>query len=140
MTWISVRPALAVCLVVCAAFAFPACQHEEVSAEAGRALYRQNGCGSCHGASGRGDGPISHTLDPQPTDLTQPAAFKRGTAEVAIAETLAAGIPAPGSMPGMDDSIAHHHSQGMPPYPHLSMGERRSLARYINALEQGSTR
>ncbi|MGE0394437.1 MAG: c-type cytochrome [Vicinamibacterales bacterium] len=139
MSWTDVRPAMTACLLG-AALAASACQREEVSAEAGRSLYRQNGCGSCHGASGRGDGPISQTLDPRPTDLTQPATFKRGNGEVAIADTLASGIPAPGSMPGIDDTIAHHHSQGMPPYPHLSMGERRSLARYINSLEHGSTR
>ncbi len=106
-----------------------------VSSDAGRALYRQNGCGSCHGAAGRGDGPISHTLDPRPTDLTQAAIFKRGADEMAIADVLAMGIPADASAFGFDDHAGHHHSQGMPPYGHLSTAERRSLARFIQSLQ-----
>lgn len=116
-----------------------ACSMRPGSAEAGRSLYRQNGCGSCHGGTGRADGPVSQALDPRPADLTMPAAFKRGAGEDDIAQTLAVGIPAPDSIPGMEGT-AHHHSQGMPPYGHLTLAERRSLARYILTLQQEHTR
>lgn len=33
-------------------------------------MYRQY-CGACHGLEGKGDGPVSGFLRPQPTDLTQ---------------------------------------------------------------------
>lgn len=35
----------------------------------GRRLFAAN-CASCHGADGRGDGPLAKTLNPPPTDLT----------------------------------------------------------------------
>jgi mono/diheme cytochrome c family protein len=35
---------------------------------AGQYLYEQH-CASCHGPAGLGDGPISASLDPAPTDL-----------------------------------------------------------------------
>jgi len=36
----------------------------------GEALYRRY-CASCHGLTGRGDGPVARTLSPPPADLTQ---------------------------------------------------------------------
>lgn len=36
---------------------------------AGKTLF-ENTCASCHGASGRGDGPAAKGLDPAPADLT----------------------------------------------------------------------
>ena len=40
------------------------------SIPSGEALYRRN-CASCHGVSGRGDGPAAPSLTVRPTDLTQ---------------------------------------------------------------------
>ena len=37
--------------------------------EAGKALYDMN-CSSCHGMTGKGDGPISATLNPKPRDFS----------------------------------------------------------------------
>jgi mono/diheme cytochrome c family protein len=39
------------------------------SIAAGKALYQQN-CLPCHGATGRGDGPVGLTLNPRPADLS----------------------------------------------------------------------
>jgi mono/diheme cytochrome c family protein len=36
---------------------------------AGEVLYRRY-CASCHGADGRGNGPVASALSPRPTDLT----------------------------------------------------------------------
>lgn len=44
----------------------------------GRALY-EDFCLSCHGASGRGDGPAAAGLDHPPADLTRIAARNGGT-------------------------------------------------------------
>ncbi len=44
----------------------------------GAALYAEN-CVQCHGASGQGDGPLATTLDPKPTDFTDPARYRERT-------------------------------------------------------------
>lgn len=99
-------------------------------------LYAENGCGSCHGASGSGDGPVAPTLDPKPTDLHRASTFKTRFDETAMAQMLAVGI----ASHNHSADIAHdaHHNQGMPPFPHLSDSERRSLALYVMSLNADS--
>ena len=89
----------------------------------GRTLYRANGCITCHGPDGHGDGPIAATLAPRPRDFRDRAAFKQGNNESAIASTLAHGIRKGGAMPV---------------FPHLSERERRSLAAFVRALQTPS--
>jgi copper(I)-binding protein len=91
----------------------------EPSIGEGVRLYRSNGCASCHGAEGHGDGPVGRALVPSPRDFRQEAAFKAGTDTESIALTLAVGVPEGGSMPL---------------YAHLTNHERRSLARYVISL------
>jgi len=43
------------------------------AAAAGKTIYTEN-CASCHGDSGKGDGPAGEALDPKPADLTEVAA------------------------------------------------------------------
>ena len=85
----------------------------------GAQLYRANGCASCHGPEGRGDGPVGHTLVPPPRDFRLPTSFKSGTDVGSIARTLAIGMPAGGSMPL---------------FAHLTNHERRALALYLVSL------
>ncbi|MEN8167668.1 MAG: c-type cytochrome, partial [Pseudomonadota bacterium] len=41
-------------------------------AAAGKAIYDGKGaCGSCHGLTGRGDGPAAAALDPKPRSFTE---------------------------------------------------------------------
>jgi copper(I)-binding protein/cytochrome c551/c552 len=89
------------------------------SAEAGRALYRANGCASCHGPNGWGDGTVGRTLTPPPRDFRDADAFKNGTDVASIAQTIATGLMAGGAMPR---------------YPHLTTPERESLALYVISL------
>ncbi len=91
--------------------------------ETGRDLYASNGCISCHGLNGYGDGPVGATLNPPPRDFRAAGAFRTGLDERAIAQTLATGIPNGGSMPR---------------YPHLSEPQRRSIALYVLSLARPS--
>lgn len=85
----------------------------------GRTVYLANGCATCHGASGRGDGPISKTLSPPPRDFRDAAAFRNGIDPASIAQTIAEGIVAGGAMPR---------------FAHLTNMERQSLALYVISL------
>ena len=91
------------------------------SIEAGRALYADNGCASCHGTLGHGDGPIAATLDLKPRDFRVRDAYKVGADTASIAWVIANGLAVGGKMP---------------PFPHLSAGERQSLALFIVSLQR----
>ncbi|MGE3957232.1 MAG: cytochrome c [Vicinamibacterales bacterium] len=92
------------------------------SAAFGRQLYADNGCASCHGTAGRGDGPVGKTLTPPPRDFKDAAAYRNGLDEEAIAATLSRGIDRNGAK--------------MPAFAHLSERERRSLALFVIYLRE----
>ncbi|MEZ5289020.1 MAG: cytochrome c [Vicinamibacterales bacterium] len=115
------------------------CAREPVPTVAdGQLLYADNGCASCHGAAGRGDGPIAATsrrLPPisRPTARSSPASTStpsRPRLPTASRSTSRSRSNAAEAHP--------HHSQGMPPFPHLSELERRSLALYVMSLRPES--
>lgn len=117
--------------IVLCALTLGGCSHPP-SARQGLVLYRENGCASCHGLSGRGDGPAAATLPAKPTDLNHPEMFKRGSGEMTIAQTLADGITgAESSIPALHHS---HHEFVMPKFDHLTEMERRSIALYVISL------
>lgn len=89
------------------------------TAAEGAKLYRANGCASCHGALGHGDGPVGRDLVPPPRDFRVAASFKGGIEPEQIARTLAIGVPGGGSMPL---------------FAHLTNHERRALALYLVTL------
>ncbi len=116
-----VRGALILVVGVLAA----ACQDNQAQqiatdAEKGRQLYAANGCGTCHGLQGAGDGPIAKTLTPPPRDFRDAAAFKNGTDPSSIANTIATGLTRDGGQ--------------MQSYFHLSDRERYLLARFVISL------
>jgi high-affinity iron transporter len=92
------------------------------SVREGRALYEANGCVSCHGLQGHGDGPVGKTLTPAPRDFRDAGAFKNGTDGAAIARTLAAGLSVNGGQ--------------MPRFSHLTEAERRSIALFVISLRE----
>jgi mono/diheme cytochrome c family protein len=106
--------------------------------EEGRMLYAENGCGSCHGAMGRGDGLIADTLDPKPTDFGDTEAFRYGFEPATIASVIANGMPADAPLPSNSAEAHPRHSQGMPPFPHLTEIERQSLALYVMVFRNES--
>ncbi len=64
-------------LLVLAAALASACVDRESHAVAGETLYLRH-CASCHGPSGKGDGPLAASLTVPPADLTQIAARNGG--------------------------------------------------------------
>ncbi len=115
------------------------CSREVVPTVAeGKMLYAENGCASCHGQTGRGDGPIAGTLDPKPTNFRDAAAFKSGVEVAALAAVIAKGIAVAASSPAVGAEVPAHHDQGMPPFGHLSDLERSSLALHVMSLRDES--
>jgi mono/diheme cytochrome c family protein len=118
------------------ALSLVACARPVPSAADGRALYLANGCASCHGPSGSGDGPIAAKLSDPPTDLRNAALFQRGWGETEIAKTLAEGVL--GAAAASDPHLHHtHHELAMPKFDHLTDMERRSIALYVISLRTG---
>ena len=133
MLWNIVLRSRAACGLGCLAALLAGCSRPVPSVAEGRSLYRANGCASCHGQSGRGDGPIAAALPATPIDLRNPSLFKRGACESAIAATLAEGVPNAG---GSALSPGHsHHELLMPRFDHLTDPERRSIALYVISLQ-----
>ena len=92
--------------------------------EEGRSLYRANGCETCHGVSGKGDGPAGTGLNPPPRNLLEPAGYRQGASEDAIVQTLFTGVP----------------NTLMQPYPHIKEEKRRLIAKYILHLQKTATK
>jgi periplasmic copper chaperone A len=92
------------------------------SLEEGRALYETNGCASCHGLSGHGDGPVARGLSPAPLDFREDGAFRNGATTSGIANTLLMGFSRGGP--------------GMPAFRNLQPVERESLALYVISLRE----
>lgn len=75
--------------VVPVVLAQPQTPTDRVRAE-GRTLYLAH-CASCHGASGRGDGPVADSLRRRPSDLTQMAKQNGGAFPSAKASRIIDG-------------------------------------------------
>jgi mono/diheme cytochrome c family protein len=82
------------------------------------ALYSQR-CASCHGDSGKGDGPAGKYLSPKPTDF---ATSLKGKSDHWISRAIKGGGPAVGEAPVM------------PAYGDLSDRQVRELVDYIKKL------
>lgn len=115
--------------VLAAAFAaasllLTACRSaERPSVEAGRVLYAENGCASCHGAEGHGDGTIAKTLDRKPRDFRATADYKIGTDTASIVWVITNGLMVGGEMP---------------PFAHLTDLEKHSLALFVVSLQHAA--
>jgi mono/diheme cytochrome c family protein len=70
----------------------------------GRALYREN-CVPCHGATGKGDGPVGLTLSPRPADLSLhavPGVHPDGR----LYEWITNGFPGSAVMPAFGERLS----------------------------------
>ena len=97
---------------------------ESVEADRGQSVYRK-ACASCHGRSGRGDGPAARALDPKPRDFTSGKYKFRST---------------PSGMPPTDDDLYRVVTSGIPRTYMFGWGEllserdRRDVVSYIKTL------
>jgi mono/diheme cytochrome c family protein len=98
------------------------------SVDEGRSLYKANGCASCHGPDGHGEGPLVAKLPSKPIDLHYSSLFKRGADEDGIVKTLKEGVAITHSAPELQQT---HHMLIMPKFDHLTETERRSIALYV---------
>jgi mono/diheme cytochrome c family protein len=83
----------------------------------GETLFKQN-CTSCHGDSGKGDGPAAGTLNPKPRNFTQPAAWTRGYHITDIFETISHGVK----------------GTGMNAFDFIQPADRMALVHYVRSL------
>ncbi len=97
----------------------------------GLTLYRANGCASCHGPDGHGDGSLAPHLPATPIDFRNVSLFKRGATQDDIAETLREGVSQVHTIPILHQT---HHELLMPKFDHLTKTERRSIALYVISL------
>jgi high-affinity iron transporter len=81
------------------------------------ALLFQQVCASCHGPSGRGDGPLAKDLDPLPTDFHDRARVVQRSL-YGLYNTITLGV----------------EGTGMASFAHLSEAERWALAFYVGGL------
>jgi len=94
----------------------------------GKQLYKDLGCGDCHGEKGKGDGPSAKDLKDQwgyaiqPTDLTA-GVFKGGHNGKEIYKRIAIGMDGT-PMPAFDDDI-------------LTGNDRWLLVQYVQSLSGG---
>jgi mono/diheme cytochrome c family protein len=98
-------------------------------AAAGKTAFNTN-CASCHGESGKGDGPVGAALQPPPRDFTK-AEFKFDTDG--------------DGKPGTDADLKNVITQGagafggsplMAPWPSLSETDVANLIAHIRSLKQ----
>ena len=83
----------------------------------GEAVFKQH-CSSCHGDTGRGDGPAAASLNPRPRDFTQAAAWKKGFHIPEIYETVSGGI----------------QGTGMAAFDFLLPADRMALVHFVRSL------
>ena len=93
------------------------------SLERGAVVFRER-CASCHGETGRGDGPKAKALEgPPPASLADPATMG-GTTLLEIFRRVAIGVPGT-AMPEFADD--------------LSVEDRWAVAAYVGAMQYGGS-
>lgn len=91
-------------------------------AKAGKAVYEAAKCASCHGDTGKGDGPQAQKLNDKPTDWTAGGGGLKGMDEQKLFDSIAKGGPAVGK------------SKAMPAARRLSDAEVWNLVAYVKSL------
>ncbi len=68
------------------------------AAVSGETLYNEKGCVTCHGAQGKGDGPVGAALKPKPRNFAD-AKWKNGTDLASVVNSISTGIAGSGMAP-----------------------------------------
>jgi mono/diheme cytochrome c family protein len=98
-------------------------------AAAGKTIYTTN-CASCHGATGKGDGPVGSALNPKPRDFSV-GSFKFDTNKNG---TPGEDADLKGVITG--GAAAYGGSPLMAPWPTLSDADVDNVIAYIRTLKQ----
>jgi len=102
---------------------------QAADAAAGKVIFETN-CMSCHGATGKGDGPVGAALDPKPRDLSM-GEFKFDTDKDGTA-----GTDADIKNVVQKGAGAYGGSMLMAPWPTLSDTDIENVTVYIRSLKQ----
>lgn len=97
-------------------------------AAAGKTAYDTN-CSSCHGVSGKGDGPVGSALQPPPRDFTS------GTFNLDTDKDGKTGTDADLAAVIKQGAMAFGGSPMMAPWPTLSDADVQNLIAYIRTLK-----
>ncbi len=116
-----------------------ACVDTRTDEATGEQLYRRY-CASCHGESGRGDGPLAASLAPPPTDLTRLASgsggkFDEASVMMAIDGRRAVAQHGPREMPVWGAVFAEKHV-GEPFALYGPTLDARALADYLRTIQR----
>ncbi len=68
------------------------------AAISGETLFNEKGCATCHGAQGKGDGPVGAALKPKPRNFAD-AKWKFGFDLATVVKTINNGSPGTGMAP-----------------------------------------
>lgn len=99
-----------------AAYPIPTAPDSAPDLSLGAVLYQEH-CASCHGITGRADGPLAEGLDPEPIDFTEKErANQRST--LSLYQTITQGV----------------EGTSMAAYNHLNIDERWALAYYVGTI------
>jgi mono/diheme cytochrome c family protein len=90
--------------------------------KAGKAVYESAKCATCHGATGKGDGPQGQKLKDKPSDWTAGGGGLKGMNDQQIFDSVAKGGPAVGK------------SRAMPASPRLSEADIWNVVAYLKTF------
>lgn len=116
-----------------------ACADTRTDEATGEQLYRRY-CASCHGESGRGDGPLAASLAPPPSDLTRLASradgrFDETAVMMAIDGRRVVAQHGPREMPVWGAVFAERHV-GEPFAVYGPTLDARALADYLRTIQR----
>lgn len=131
------RSALLVGVALAAALG---CVDRETRAVAGADLYQRH-CAACHGADGRGGGPVAASLETPPPDLTTLARRSGGRFdESAVMATIdgrrLVAAHGPRDMPVWGAVFESEHAAEREPMPaYTSLLDARALTDYLRSIQ-----
>ncbi|MBL7546202.1 MAG: cytochrome c [Bdellovibrionaceae bacterium] len=88
----------------------------------GAKAYKSN-CATCHGDSGKGDGPAGGGLNPKPRNLVE-GKWTQGTGTMAHFKVVAEGIP----------------NSSMASFKHIKLNDRWAILHYIDSITENKSK